>query len=141
MDTMATAASGKHDMKISTVAMDNISTIDISDYEILRGKDPHFLDTVSAFITEVTRLPEAQKKGSQCIKGQAAASRRLARKAIRDRCIDLPNGESISLGDPQIKAIIDQGSKMFHSGKSDPAQWNLAHGTINCAMHRTEHTS
>jgi uncharacterized membrane protein YccC len=154
---MAMAASVKTDRKISTDAMDDMPTMNLSDYEILRGKDPHFLNTVSTFLTEVASLPEAQKKRLALYKAaellnamaqireheeaesrigpaKAAASRRLARRAIRDRCIDLPNGESISLGNPQIKAIIDQGSKLFHSGRSDPEQWNraMALSTAQC---------
>jgi hypothetical protein len=62
MDTMAMAASVKTDRKISTDAKDDMPTMNLSDYEILRGKDPHFLNTVSTFLTEVASLPEAQKK-------------------------------------------------------------------------------
>lgn len=123
--------------------------IDWDDYPILHGEDPEFLQSIAAFVEQLSHLSEEQKqrlalfKAAELINAlvqmrerrdasdrlgpeKAATSFKLVRAAIRDRRITLPDQTTISLQDPEIRSTIDEGCRYFHLGKNDPEQWELA---------------
>ncbi len=123
--------------------------IDWDKYPILQEKEPQFLAEVAAFATRVYQLSESQKQKLALFKAaellnalvqireskdapgrvgpeKAAVSFKIVRAAIRNRRVVLPNGETVSLREPEIQDIIDEGCQLFHAGKTDLEQWERA---------------
>lgn len=123
--------------------------IDWDKYPILHDEDSEFLACVAEFAGEISQLSEEQQQRLALFKAaelvnalvqmresrnaadrlgpeKAAASFKIVRAAIRDRQVELPDGETVSLHDPEIRTLIDRGCRAFHAGKSDPEQWERA---------------
>ncbi|WP_346291837.1 hypothetical protein [Sphaerothrix gracilis] len=136
-----------------------IAVFDCSLYPTLQDQGAHFCEQVSYFVRRLQALTEDEKERLALFKvlelsnaltqirergqasdrlgpAKAAASFRLVRAVIRQRQIALPGRPVVSLQDPALKAIIDQGCQLFHAGKQDAEQWrqSLALSTAQCIV-------
>ena len=123
--------------------------IDWDKYPILQKKEPQFLAEVAVFAAQICQLSEAQKQKLALFKAaellnalvqirerefapdrlgpeRAAVSFKIVRADIRNRRVVLPNGDTVSLQEPELQSIIDEGCRLFHAGKTDPEQWERA---------------
>ncbi len=123
--------------------------IDLSQYPVLAEKEPEFKALVSGFVARLAGLSETQKSKLALFKAieltnalvqireqenspqrlgpeKAAASFKIVRAALRERQITLLGQEVVTFDEPELKAIIDEGSRTFHAGKHDPEQWQQA---------------
>jgi hypothetical protein len=133
--------------------------LDLSQYPALQAQEPNFQRLVCQFADRIATLSAAQKKKLAILKAieltnaivqihekerspkrlgkeKAKTSFRIVRAALRDRRIALPGQAEISLKEPELRSLIDEACRLFHSGKKDPDQWQqmLAFSTAQCIV-------
>jgi len=127
----------------------------------LREKPEVFLDTVAAFLAKLEVLNADQRQRLALFKAAelinavmqirerrddpervgaelAKTSFDRVRAVIRNRSIPLAGSEIVDLHDPALQALIDEGCRLFHLGKTDPDinQRALALSAAQCiALH------
>ena len=117
--------------------------------EPLQNRSDAFLEHVAAFLPQVQALTAEQKHAMALFKAAelvnallqirerrqtedrfgaelAKASFDRVRAVIRNRTMDLGAQGVVDLQDPPIRALIDEGCRLFHAGKSDPALYQKA---------------
>ena len=117
--------------------------------EPLQNRSNEFLDAVASYLPKVERLNSAQKSSLSVFKSAelvnallqirekqkaedrfgpelAKSSFVLIRAAIRERVMDLGAQGTIDLRDPEIRGLINEGCRLFHTGKKRPEQYQLA---------------
>jgi len=116
---------------------------------VFAEKPPEFLDAVERYLNELGTLSNQErhdlamfkaaelvnaliqilerKQSSDGVGPQLAqASFALVRAVIRDRKMVLVGGEIIHLQSPPVRAVIDEGCRLFHVGKNDPDVYQTA---------------
>lgn len=116
---------------------------------LLSEKSPHFIDAVADYLVLLDRLSLQQRRDLAVFKvaelvnaliqikeRQQAADRvgpvlakksfALVRSVIRSRRISLAGGDSVDLQSPQLRELIDEGCRLFHTGKNDPDLYQRA---------------
>ena len=115
----------------------------------LADKDAAFLALVAGFLEQLEALNDDQKQRLALFKAAellnaviqireqrdhaerlgpalAKVSFERVRSVIRNRSLSLAGSEPVSLRDPAVQALIDQGCRLFHLGKSDPDTYERA---------------
>ena len=111
--------------------------------EPLQNRSDEFLDHVAAFLPQVQALTADQKRAMALFKAAELVNallqireRRQAEDRFgaelakasfdRNRSMDLGAQGVVDLRDPPIRALIDEGCRLFHAGKRDPALYQRA---------------
>lgn len=129
--------------------------------EPLQGRSEPFLAAVAQFLSQVQALSLDQQRKLALFKAAelvnallqirerrqadnrfgaelAQASFEVVRGVIRNRQLVLLHQEAVDLREPPIRALIDEGCRLFHAGKSNPDlyQQALALSAAQCiALH------
>jgi hypothetical protein len=128
----------------------------------LQDKEETFLAEVGMFLDKLEALSADQRQSLALFKAaelmnaliqireqredllrvgpeQAKRSFDIVRAVIRNRLLPLVGGETVDLRDPALQAVIDEGCRLFHLGKTDSAVYQraLALSAAQCiALHR-----
>ena len=117
--------------------------------EPLQNRSPEFLDAVASYLPTVETLSCEHKHKLSVFKSAelvnallqiretresedrfgpelAKASFVLVRAAIRDRIMHLGSEGTVDLRAPEIRAVINEGCRLFHAGKKRPEKYQLA---------------
>jgi len=117
--------------------------------EPLQNRSPEFLEAVASYLPKVQALctdhqiklsvfksaelvnallqiREKQETEDRFGHELATASFILVRAAIRDRMMDLGSEGTVDLRAPEIRALINEGCRLFHAGKKRPEKYQLA---------------
>jgi len=117
--------------------------------EPLQNRSPEFLDAVASYLPTVETLSCEHKHKLSVFKSAelvnallqirekqesedrfgpelAKASFVLVRAAIRDRIMHLGSEGTVDLRAPEIRAVINEGCRLFHAGKKHPERYQLA---------------
>lgn len=117
--------------------------------EALEGRSGLFLDQIAVFLPLVQALSAEQQRALAVFKAAELVNallqireRRQAenrfgaqlaqdsfvfiRAVIRQRRMDLGTEGCVELNDPPIRALIDEGCRLFHAGKADPDLYQRA---------------
>jgi hypothetical protein len=115
----------------------------------LEEKDEEFLRSVADYLADLEALDPQQKRCLALFKAAelinaliqikerrdaedrvgpdlAKRSFQLVRAVIRNRCLPYAGSQSQCLRDPQLTAVIDEGCRLFHLGKSDKELYQQA---------------
>ena len=117
--------------------------------EPLQARSDEFLAFVEGYLPQVQALTDDQQRTLALFKSAelvnallkirerrqsedrfgtelAHASFDVVRRAIRNRRLVLVDGEVVDLHAPPIRALIDEGCRLFHAGKGDSAVYQQA---------------
>ena len=92
-------------------------------------------ELMNALIQIREKREDPQRVGPE----QAKRSFDIVRAVIRNRVLPLVGGEAVDLRDPALQAVIDEGCRLFHLGKTDSAVYQraLALSAAQCiALHQ-----
>lgn len=125
------------------------SVTDWRDLEVFEAKPPEFIDAVEAYllvldhlnlqqrrdlavfkaaelVNALIQIKERQQADDRVGSALARASFALVRSVIRSRQIVLTDCCSIDLRSPALRDLIDEGCRLFHTGKTNPALYQQA---------------